>query len=113
MPQASQSENKLGKSKKTKEDEIKHSEYYYEFDRNKSQFINYKENATPNYYVGNVYGYKAKDIIYDYDLTYNLGTALTYILRAGKKKENGMNDNDKRREDIQKAINHLTFEYDQ
>ena len=103
----------MGKSKKKKEEEIKHSEYYYEFDRNKSEFVNYTENPTPNYYVGDVYGYKAKDIIYDYDLTYNLGTALTYILRAGKKKENGMTDNDKRKEDIQKAINHLKFEYEQ
>lgn len=114
MSQTSQSENKLGESKE-EEKEINHSKYYYEFDRNQSMKDNYNYSleTTPDYYIGEVYGYKAKNIIYDYNLTYNLGTALTYILRAGKKKEQGMSNKDKKREDIQKAINHLRFELEQ
>ena len=86
------------------------SKYYYDYTRNTGEVIDYKQTQTPNYYIGKKYGYKAKDIIYDYDLSYNCGTALTYILRAGTKTEQGMNQVDKHIEDLQKAINHLSFE---
>jgi hypothetical protein len=58
---------------------------------------------TPNYYKGKVYGYKAFDIIEDYELTYNCATALTYILRSDRK-HNTPN------ECLQKAIDHLKNE---
>ena len=58
---------------------------------------------TPKYYVGQVYGYKAFDIIEDYKLSYNCATALSYILRADRKHET---PNDC----LQKAIDHLNNE---
>jgi outer membrane lipoprotein-sorting protein len=59
---------------------------------------------TPNYYIGKFLGIKAKDICADYDLSYNLGSAVCYLLRAGKKEENP------KEQDIRKAIDHLNFE---
>ena len=64
----------------------------------------------PNYYIGKVYGYEARKVVEDWNLSYNVGTATTYLLRCGKKKEQGMTDNAKHIEDINKAINHLKFE---
>ena len=67
--------------------------------------IDYSEVKTPNYYIGSVYGYEARKVIEDYDLSYNLGTATSYILRCSRKHDNPINC-------IQKAINHLEFELD-
>ena len=64
-----------------------------------------KEKETPEYYkVAN--GYMAKDVLHNFDLSYNVGTAVTYLLRSKNK------HNDGGIEDIQKAINHLNFELD-
>ena len=60
----------------------------------------------PKYYKGKN-GYMAKDVIANFDLTYNIGTAVTYLLRAGKKEGNPTE------QDIRKAINHLHFELDE
>ena len=59
----------------------------------------------PEYYKGKN-GYMAKDVVSNFDLSYNCGTAVTYLLRAKKK------HNDGGLEDIRKAINHLHFELD-
>ena len=60
---------------------------------------------TPNYYDGKVHGYKAHKVVEDFQGdNYNLGTAITYLLRAGKKPNNPIT------QDIQKAIDHLEFE---
>ena len=67
------------------------------------------DDRVPNYYRGKN-GYEARKVIDNFDLSYNVGTATTYLLRCGKKKEQGMTDNAKHIEDIQKAINHLEFE---
>ena len=69
------------------------------------------EEDIPSYYKGKN-GYMAKDVVSNFDLSYNIGTAVTYLLRCGKKKEEGMTDTEKHIEDIQKAINHLHFELD-
>jgi len=58
----------------------------------------------PNYYVGKYKGIRAKDVITDFELDYNVGTSVTYLLRAGKK------DISTYREDVEKAIHHLQFE---
>lgn len=80
-----------------------------------NEIILYNENPNdqriPNYYKGKK-GMEARDVIWQFDLSYNVGTATTYLLRAGKKKEAGMDDIAKHIEDLQKAINHLTFEID-
>jgi len=57
----------------------------------------------PKYYKGKN-GYMAKDVVENFDLTYNIGTAVTYLLRSKNKHSDGGV------EDIRKAINHLHFE---
>ena len=60
----------------------------------------------PEYYKGKK-GYMVKDVVSNFDLSYNVGTAVTYLLRSKKKhKDGGI-------EDIRKAINHLHFELDE
>lgn len=100
------------------------SKYYYEYTRNmdttnKSELdrINKKlfnetakERNIPSYYIGSVYGYEARKVVEDWNLSYNIGTAVTYLLRAGKKVEQGMDNKAKHIEDIKKTINHLKFE---
>jgi hypothetical protein len=66
----------------------------------------YKETPEPHYYSGTKYGYSARKVVEDFNLSYNLGTATSYLLRAGKKEGNPAE------QDIQKAINHLHFELD-
>ena len=68
--------------------------------------IDYKEQSEPEYYQGSKYGYSARKVVEDFDLSYNVGTATSYLLRAGKKEGNAAE------QDIQKAINHLHFELD-
>ncbi len=94
---------------------MKHSKYYYEYKRNmdtskKTALETAKERNVPDYYIGSVYGYEARKVVEDWNLSYNIGTAVTYLLRAGKKKESGMDDKAKHIEDIKKTINHLKFE---
>ena len=60
---------------------------------------------TPSYYIGKTLGIEAKDVVMDFQPdNYNLGTALTYLMRAGKKPNNPIT------QDIKKAIAHLKFE---
>ena len=68
--------------------------------------IDYKEQTEPEYYQGSKYGYSARKVVEDFDLSYNVGTACSYLLRSGKKENNSAE------QDIQKAINHLHFELD-
>ena len=97
----------------------KHSKHYYEEGRNTSstgtcfnpkmllskEELDYSKDKIPNYYIGKVYGYEARKVIEDFDLSYNIGTATTYLLRAKRKHTTSV-------ECIQKAINHLEFELD-
>tara|TARA_R110002073_G_scaffold176390_1_gene334075 strand:+ start:313 stop:522 length:210 start_codon:yes stop_codon:yes gene_type:complete len=64
-----------------------------------------KDNRIPDYYIGSRYKYEARKVVEDFDLSYNTGTAVTYLLRAEKKHASPI-------ECIQKAINHLEFELD-
>lgn len=60
---------------------------------------------TPHYYVGKYKGLEAFDIVMDFQRdSYNLGVAIAYLLRAGKKQGNP------RSQDIAKAIDHLNKE---
>ena len=64
-----------------------------------------KDNRIPSYYKGIRYGYEARKVIEDFELSYNIGNATTYLLRANRKHKSPI-------ECIQKAINHLEFELD-
>jgi|TARA_R110002020_G_scaffold101523_9_gene239083 hypothetical protein len=66
----------------------------------------YTTTPEPSYYQGKKYGYSARKVVEDFDLSYNVGTACSYLMRAGKK------DGNPAEQDIQKAINHLHFELD-
>ena len=69
--------------------------------------LDYKSTPEPSYYSGKKYGYSARNVVEDFQPdSYNLGTAISYLLRAGKKEGNPAE------QDIQKAINHLHFELD-
>ena len=88
------------------------SKWYYDFDRNKPynninpKMLMTKEelglDRVPEYYKGKN-GYEARKVCDNFDLSYHLGTAVTYILRAYHKHETPIDC-------IQKAINHLEFE---
>jgi len=88
---------------------MEHSKYYYDYKRNMNEhkeIINeLKSNPIPNYYIGNTYGYEARKVCEDWDLSYNVGTAVTYLLRSSYKHDSPFDC-------IQKAINHLQFELD-
>ena len=64
------------------------------------------DNEIPEYYKGRN-GYMAKDVVANFDLTYNVGTAVTYLLRSKNKHSDGGV------QDIRKAINHLHFELEE
>ena len=72
---------------------------------NAPQYQKKMENNIPKYYKGKN-GYMAKDVAANFNLSYNLGSAMKYILRAGKK------ENNPAEQDIRKAMNHLQFELD-
>ena len=59
----------------------------------------------PEYYIGKTYKIEARKVVEDYDLTYNIGTAVTYLLRAKRKHKSPIDC-------IKKAIAHLEFELD-
>ena len=93
----------------------KHNKYYYEFDRNmdftrninpKMQMskkeLGLEDNRVPNYYRGKN-GYEARKVCDNFDLTYHLATATTYIIRAYRKHETPVDC-------LKKAIAHLEFE---
>ena len=73
--------------------------------RDKYEEVDYSKDKIPSYYIGRVYGYEARKVVEDFDLSYNIGTATTYLLRAKRKHETSVDC-------IQKAINHLEFELD-
>ena len=73
---------------------------------NPKMLMSKEELGIPDYYIGKVYGYEARKVVEDFDLSYNLATACSYLLRAKNKHTDGGV------QDIRKAINHLHFELD-
>jgi len=64
-----------------------------------------KKKLTPPYYIGKYKDIEAFDVCMDFQRdNYNLGVAIAYLLRAGKKEGNSIE------QDIQKAIDHLEKE---
>lgn len=63
------------------------------------------QRLTPSYYLGKYKGIEAFDVCMDFARdSYNIGVAIAYLLRAGKKEGNPKS------QDIQKAIDHLKVE---
>tara|TARA_R100000700_G_C3140659_1_gene122603 strand:+ start:88 stop:372 length:285 start_codon:yes stop_codon:yes gene_type:complete len=82
-----------------------HNKYYWEVGRN-GYVANDTDNINekiPKYYIGKYHKYEARKVVEDFELTYNLGTAVTYLLRANRKHNTPI-------ECIKKAIAHLEFE---
>ena len=64
----------------------KHNKYYHDKGRNGwtpsntwqdevvDDKIDYSKDKTPNYYIGRVYGYEARKVVEDFDLSYNIVT---------------------------------------
>ena len=82
---------------------IKHSKYYYEKDRNMYISDNTIDSRIPTYYIGKYHKYEARKVVEDFELSYNIGTAVTYLLRANRKHDTPIDC-------IKKAIAHLEFE---
>ena len=91
------------------------SKHYWETDRNldnAKQSSTYpkwenvtptrKDNRVPEYYKGKN-GYEARKVCDNFDLSYHIGTAVTYLLRSKRKHESPI-------ECLEKAINHIQFE---
>ena len=63
------------------------------------------QSLTPSYYLGKYKGIEAFDVCMDFARdSYNMGVAIAYLLRAGKKEGNPKS------QDIRKAIHHLEKE---
>ena len=80
-----------------------HNEYYWEIGRNGYVADTSYDKRIPSYYVGKCHKYEARKVVEDFELTYNIGTAVTYLLRSNRK-------HDTPTECIRKAIAHLEFE---
>ena len=66
-----------------------------------------KKEEIPHYYIGKKHKIEARKVVEDFQAdNYNLGVAISYLLRAGKKEGNPIE------QDIRKAIDHLHFELD-
>ena len=89
--------------------EDKHNKYYYEFDRN-LPYVNStndvnndkQDKRIPDYYKGKE-GYEARKVCDNFDLTYHLATATSYIIRAYHKHDTPIDC-------LKKAIAHIEFE---
>ena len=49
---------------------------------NPKMLMSKEELGIPDYYVGKVFGYEARRVVEDFDLSYNMATAVSYLLRA-------------------------------
>ena len=82
-----------------------HNEYYWEVGRNGYVSDTTGNKKIPSYYIGKYHKYEARKVVEDFELTYNIGTAVTYLLRAHRKHDTPVDC-------IKKAIAHLEFELD-
>lgn len=77
----------------------------------KPPFVEEDFGKIPTYYLSN--GIEASKVVAAFQGdNYNIGTALTYLMRAGKKIYVNKSPIESKVADIKKAINHLNFELD-
>lgn len=79
---------------------MKKSKYYYDYTRNTDTPL--VDERVPHYYKGKQ-GYEARKVCDNFDLTYHLATATTYIIRAYHKHDTPIDC-------LKKAIAHIEFE---
>lgn len=78
-------------------------DYFTNMEQEKKNTI--KRQLTPNYYIGAYKGIEAFDVVMDFQRnSYNIGVAIAYLLRAGKKEDNPT------KQDLKKAVDHLLKE---
>jgi len=80
------------------------NEYYWEVGRNGYTASKTTDERIPSYYIGKYHKYEARKVVEDFELSYNVGTCVTYCLRSKRKHSDGGV------QDIKKAIAHLEFE---
>tara|TARA_R110001606_G_scaffold392389_1_gene561269 strand:+ start:792 stop:1088 length:297 start_codon:yes stop_codon:yes gene_type:complete len=90
----------------TPQTDSKHNQLYYEQGRNgyipTSTLDKLNDSRVPEYYKGKN-GYEARKVCDNFELSYHLATATTYILRAYHKHDTPVDC-------LTKAIAHLQFE---
>tara|TARA_R100001460_G_C3456746_1_gene165430 strand:+ start:110 stop:376 length:267 start_codon:yes stop_codon:yes gene_type:complete len=79
---------------------MKKSKYYYDYTRNTDEPL--VDDRVPHYYKGKE-GYEARKVCDNFDLTFHLATATTYIIRAYHKHDTPIDC-------LKKAIAHIEFE---
>lgn len=72
----------------------------------------YDDVARPSHYAEGR-KYEPRKVIFDWDLDFNLGSALKYIARAGRKGSAAMSQKEKTIQDLKKAIQYIEFEIDE
>lgn len=78
-------------------------DYFTNMEQTKKNTI--KRQSTPSYYQGAYKSIEAFDVVMDFQRnSYNIGVAIAYLLRAGKKKDNPI------KQDLKKAVDHLLKE---
>ena len=85
---------------------------YYPEDRSRRDLEDlerYQHNSInhPDHYGGKDNTYEAIKIIEAYDLNFSLGNVIKYVLRAGKKSENAIEDLEKAKWYVQRQIEFL------
>lgn len=94
----------------TKKQNDNHNKLYYDRDRNIDPNANriktFEEMEIPAYYIGKKYKIEARKVVSDFDLSFNVGSAVTYLLRHRNKHKDP-------RECINKAIKHLIYELEE
>ena len=87
-----------------------HSKYYYDKDRNidinSKKIKSFEEMEIPSYYIGKKYKIEARKVVSDFSLSFNVGSAVTYLLRHRNKHKDP-------RDCINKAIKHLIYELEE
>ena len=79
---------------------MKKSKYYYDYTRNTDEPL--VDDRVPHYYKGKE-GYEARKVCDNFDLTYHLATATTYIIGSYHKHDTPIDC-------LKKAIAHIEFE---
>tara|TARA_R110001583_G_scaffold8915_1_gene42073 strand:- start:1452 stop:1751 length:300 start_codon:yes stop_codon:yes gene_type:complete len=94
----------------TKKQNDDHNKLYYDIDRNIDPNANriktFEEMEIPAYYIGKKYKIEARKVVSDFNLSFNVGSAVTYLLRHRNKHKDP-------RECINKAIKHLIYELEE